>query len=125
MRTAAMTINGREHILCFSARVVRDCAERYGEWNGVFAAMSEGTEVQKLDESIWLISRLMDAGARYAAANGIECPKALTPDELYDSCSLSDFFMLRNKITETVKAGQQTTVEAEAPKNGAATPAVS
>ena len=125
MRTATMTINGREHILCFSARVVRDCSERYGEWNGVFTAMSEGSEVQKLDESIWLISRLMDAGARYAATNGIECPKPLTPDELYDSCSLSDFFLLRSKITETVKAGQATTIEAEAPKNAGATPAVS
>lgn len=125
MRTAVMEINGREHILCFSARVVRDCSERYGEWNKVFAAMSEGTETENLDETLWLISRLMDAGARYAQHNGLDCPKPLTVDELYDCCSLADFFALRSKITDTIRSGQETHVEADAPKNAGATPAVS
>lgn len=120
-----MKINGREHILCFSARVIRDCSERYGDWSKVFEAMSEGTDTQKLDETIWLLTRLMDAGARYAAQNGIECPKPLNCDELYDSCSLADFFSLRDKITDTIRAGQETKIKAEAPKNGEATPAVS
>lgn len=125
MRTASININGREHILCFSARVVRDCSERYGEWNKIFAAMSEGSEVDKLDTAVWLMSRLMDAGARYAAQNGMDCPKPLSFDEIYDSFSLADFFALRSKITETIKAGQATAVETAPPKNAEATPAVS
>ena len=30
MRTAKISIDGREYLLCFSARVMRACTERYG-----------------------------------------------------------------------------------------------
>ena len=31
MRTAKLELNGQERLLCFSARVVRSCTERYGD----------------------------------------------------------------------------------------------
>ena len=71
MRTAKIEINKKEYLLCFSARVMRDCSERYGNAENIGKALTEGTEVQKMDESFWLLSAMMDAGAKYAKVEGI------------------------------------------------------
>ena len=39
MRTARITIDGAEHLLCFSARVVRACTERYGDMGNIDQSM--------------------------------------------------------------------------------------
>ena len=41
MRTAKIEINKKEYLLCFSARVMRDCSERYGNAElGAWAAQT-------------------------------------------------------------------------------------
>ena len=60
MRTAKIEINKKEYLLCFSARVMRDCSERYGNAENIGKALTEGTEAQKMDESFWLLSAMMD-----------------------------------------------------------------
>ena len=74
MRTAKIEINKKEYLLCFSARVMRDCSERYGNAENIGKALTEGTEAQKMDESFWLLSAMMDAGAKYAKVEGISTP---------------------------------------------------
>ena len=44
MRTAKIKINKKEYLLCFSARVMRDCSERYGNAENIGKALTEGTE---------------------------------------------------------------------------------
>ena len=107
--------------MCFSARVVRACSERYGGIEHLVEKMS-GDAVQSLDEAIWLLSQMMDAGVRYAKMNGDESAEAPTADDLYDLFGMDDFAGLKDKIAETITNGNKTTVEAEAPKNGKATP---
>lgn len=121
MRTAKITLNGEDHLLCFSARVVRNCTERYGAIEGINAALSTDDTVKALDESMWMLSQMMEAGARYARMNGIENPEPLDVDGLYDCCDMNDFAGLRGKIMETISNGQRATVEAEPPKNVGAT----
>ena len=122
MRTARITIDGAEHLLCFSARVVRACTERYGDIVNIDEALSSGRPVQAMDEAVWLIAAMMDAGARYARLNGLDNPSPLTEEELLDVCDLGDFTMLTSKITETITNGRTPTVEAEPAKNARATP---
>lgn len=121
MRTAKISIDGKSYLLCFSARVMRACTERYGAMENIDDALS-GDTVAALDESIWILSQLMDAGARYAEMNGIENPKSLGFDGLYDAMSIDDLSGMKGKIAETITNGRSVTVEAEAPKNGEATP---
>ncbi len=123
MRTATITIGGKEHLLCFSARVVRACTERYGGVEYIDAALSANEPVKALDEAVWLLAAMMDGGARYARMNEIPNAPALTADELLDVMDLDDFAQLRGKIAETITNGKETHVEAEPPKNAETTPA--
>ena len=122
MRTAKLTIDGRTYLLCFSARVMRACVDRYGSMSGVNEALSDTDPGKALDESIWLLSSMMAAGTRYARLNGLECPEALTYDQMYDACGIDDLEGLKGKIAETIRESNRTNVEVEPPKNGAATP---
>ena len=84
------------------------------------AAASPEDTVKALDESMWLLSQMLEAGARYARMNGMDNPEPLDADGLYDCCDMSDFAGLRGKIMETISNGQKATVEAEPPKNAGA-----
>lgn len=121
MRTATITIGGKEHLLCFSARVVRACTERYGGVEHIDTALSDSEPVKALDEAVWLLATMMDGGARYARLNEIPNAPALTADELLDVLDIGDFAKMRDKIAETITNGKETHVEAEPPKNAETT----
>lgn len=123
MRTARIEIEGREHLLCFSARVVRAVTERYGGVEAIDGALSGSEPVRALDEAVWLLATMMDGGARYAKLNDIDNPPALTADELLDVMDISDFGRLKDKIAETITNGKSLNVEAEPPKNAKTTQA--
>lgn len=123
MRTASIEIGGKAHLLCFSARVVRAVTERYGGVERIDTALSADDPLKALDEAVWLLSTMMDGGARYAKMNGLETAPPLTADELLDVMDLSDFGQLRTKITEAVVSGRETHVEADPGKNAETTPA--
>lgn len=123
MRTARIEIEGREHLLCFSARVVRAVTERYGGVEAIDNALSGSEPVRALDEAVWLLATMMDGGARYAKLNDIDNPPALTSDELLDVLDISDFGRLKDKIAETITNGKSVNVEAEPPKNAKTTQA--
>ena len=123
MRTASIEIGGKAHLLCFSARVVRAVTERYGGVERIDTALSADDPLKALDEAVWLLSTMMDGGARYAKINGLETEPPLTADELLDVMDLNDFGQLRTKITEAVVSGRETHVEADPGKNAETTPA--
>ena len=124
MRTASITLNGQEHLLCFSARVVRACTERYGDVSGLGDALDNPDKLKALDEAVWILAQMMDAGARYAKLNGLENPEPLSFDAIYDMSDLNDFFAIRQKVVATVTQGRATHVEVEQPKNAGATQGV-
>lgn len=113
MRTGTISIDGQKHLLCFSLRVVKICTERYGSTNGLFDALSEGDELKRLDESVWLLSQMMAAGDKYAKKNGIKNPSPMSYDDLYDVCDIRDFSNLRASIIQTINNGRETTVDVE------------
>ena len=121
MRTAKIEIAGKEHLLCFSVRVIMAVNDRYGGVEQIDAALSGENLNQNLREAVWLLSTMMAAGARYADLNGIENPPPLSCEELYDLCDTEDFLGLRGKIVETIIAGRTAHVEVEPEKNGMAT----
>ena len=123
MRTARIEIEGREHLLCFSARVVRAVTERYGGVEEIDGVLDVSEPVRALDEAVWLLAVMMDGGARYAKLNELDNPPALTADELLDVLDISDFARLKNKIAETITNGKSVNVEAEPPKNAKTTQA--
>ncbi len=123
MRTARIEIAGREHLLCFSARVVRAVTERYGGVEEIDGALDVSEPVRALDEAVWLLAAMMDGGARYARLNELDNPPALTADELLDVLDISDFGRLKGKIAETITNGKSVNVEAEPPKNAKTTQA--
>lgn len=121
MRTSTITINGKEHLLCFSARVIRACTERYGDVSGLGDALDDPDKGKALDEAVWILAQMMDAGARYAKLNGLDNPEPLSADQIYDTSDLGDFFAIRKRVVATVTQGRATHVEVEPPKNAGAT----
>ena len=114
MRTGKITINKKDYLLCFSARAMRDCSERYGGVENIGKALMEGTEAQIMDESLWLLSAMMDAGARYAKVEGVEVPPPLEYDALYDLCGMDDLLEMKMSIFETISGGNERRIETEA-----------
>lgn len=113
MRTGSIVINKKEYVLCFSARVVRACTERYGSIENIDKYLLEGTETQTMDESVWLLEQMIAAGDRYAKQEGIENPAPLSYDEIYDLCGLDDLMDMKAKIFSTIANGNERTVEIE------------
>lgn len=123
MRTASIEICGKEHLLCFSARVVRAVTERYGGVENIDTVLSVDDPLKALDEAVWLLATMMDGGARYARLNEIPNAPALTANELLDVLDIGDFAKMRGKIAETITKGKETHVEADPGKNAETTPA--
>jgi hypothetical protein len=113
MRTAKIRINGKEYLLCFSTRVMRDCTERYGGIEKIGEALSGGDTVKMLDECFWLLAQMMAAGAKYAAMEGLPNPEPLGCDDLYDLCSVDDMLDMKAHIMETISEGCRREIEVE------------
>lgn len=123
MRTAKIKINGAEYLLCFSTRVMRDCAERYGGIEKINEALSDGDTVKMMDECFWILAQMMAAGAKYAAVEGLPCPEPLGYEGLYDLCSVDDMLDMKAHIMRTISEGchRDIEVEPEQGKNAQAT----
>ena len=113
MRTGKITVNGKNYLLCFSAKVILSCSDRYGNVDGIWKKLSSDSEAEVLKETFWLLSEMMDAGAAYAKLTGVNNPKPLTEEELLVLVDLSDLANLKAKIFETVSNGNERTVETE------------
>lgn len=120
MRTAKLTLNGVEHLLCFSVRTVRAVSDRYGGLDKMNEAFSGGDTAKLLDESLWMLAAMMDAGDRYAKLNGLDNPPPVSYEDMYDLVGMDDLENLKGKVFETISIGRSTTVEVEPPKNAGA-----
>lgn len=120
MRTATLTLDGVDHMLCFSARTVRAVSDRYGGLDKMNEAFTDGDTAKLLDESLWMLSAMMDAGDRYARLNGLDNPPPVSYEDMYDLCGMDDLAKLRGKVFETIANSTGATVEVETPKNSGA-----
>ena len=119
MRTGKITVNGKDYLLCFSAKVILSCSNRYGNVDGIWAALSDESEANMLKETFWLLSEMMNAGAAYAKLAGIDNPKPLTEEELLVLVDLADLANMKTKIFETVSNGNERTIETETDEDSA------
>ncbi len=118
MRNRTITLAGKEYSLRFSLRVVKACTERYGSLDGVFQAIQgKGSEMGVVDECLWLLAAMLDAGWRYDRASGENPPEPPDMDMLLDVLDLSE---ARAALVTAIAGDSVRTVEADPPKNGAA-----
>lgn len=110
MRTGKITVNGKEYLTCLSTRVLVALEERGGDADKELARIM--TE-RKLSDLFWLLSRLIDAGDRYAELEGLENPGTLTEDQLMDLVGPDDYAKMTGDMVQTIKAGSTPTVEAK------------
>lgn len=117
MRTGTIDINRKTYILCFSARVIRACAERYGDVNKIDDVLSDDSDdVKKLDECFWLLAQMMDAGARYAKMEGVDNPTPLSTDDLLDIFDIESMSKLNESIKSTITNGSGRAIETKEQK---------
>lgn len=124
MRTGSIVINKVEYPLCYSTRVLRACAERYGTTAGVVKALTEKDQVTNFNETIWLLNLFMDAGRRYQLLEGIsDTPEVPSTDMLLDMTGIDDLGTIRSQLMATMLAGTETSIEVEKGKNAETTQA--
>lgn len=121
MRTGKLTILGREYPLCFSTQVVCDVSEKFGGLNQLNEAMTSDDNAVQLRTVMWMLAEMSRAGCAYAALCGEESPKPLTEEQLLAAFGPDDLAGLYGKIMQTITDGSRREVEAEPPKNAAAT----
>lgn len=119
MRTGKIEVNKKEYLLCFSARVIKECSKRYGSVDKINDALTKGSEVEIMDECFWLLATMIGAGARYAELESIENPAPLSFDDLYDLADLLDLSVAKERIFETVTGGNIREVETEPDRKNA------
>jgi hypothetical protein len=119
MKVITRRICGEERVLCYSLRVSKAVAEKFGA-GGIRDALQDGDTEKTLDAVIWLLVKLMKAGKRYADKNGQPCPEPPDEDDMLDDYSLDDLADLYGVANDTMAAGAQQEVEAES-KNAEAT----
>lgn len=120
MKLHSVTLNGKTYYVCFSARVMLALEERGGtageELDRILAS-------EKLQDTFWLLTKMLDAGRRYAMTEELETiPDPISMDQLLDSTDLLDYQSLTAQITQTIKDDSTPTVEAIPAKNEEATP---
>ena len=121
MKTVKINFGGKEYPMCFSTRVIKACNDKYGGVENISDVLT-GNVSKSLDESLWLLSIMLDAGERYAKLNGEEPQKAPAIDDLYDMYDADDLVNIVTKIKATITGGMTVTVETAAPKNMITTP---
>ncbi len=111
---------GKTYPLRFSLRVVKACEERYGSLEKMFSAVQmkaddESGGLGVVDDCLWLLSSMLDAGYRYAKLNG-DTPEA-TPDAdtLLDALDIPD---MQATLFDAITGDNERTVEAKPGKNG-------
>lgn len=120
MKTGKIEILGREHTLCFSTRVTASCIDKFGSLEAMFDALGDDNLGAALENSLWMLAQMLDAGRRYAKFAWDREEKAVSLDELLDLYGLDDLTALSLALRETVINGSQREVVTEV-KNGEAT----
>ena len=117
MRCKTVTLAGIEYPLRFTLRAVKACGEKYGSLEGMFAAIQGkcGDTVGVVDDCLWLLNLMLDAGYRYNLANGQSVLEPPPEDLLLDTLDLAE---MQGAILGAIAGDSERTVEAEAPKNG-------
>ena len=120
MKIITRRICGEERVLCYSLRVTKAVAERFGT-GGLREKLADSSPEETLDAVIWLLCQMMKAGKRYADKNGMSCPEAPEEEDMLDDYGMDDLADLYGVANETMAAGARQEVEAETTsKNGEA-----
>ena len=120
MRISQIEILGAIRPMCFSARLAITVKEKYGS---IEKLLDELTGEEYISSNIWLLGKMLDAGARATKMEGNSCPPVPSEDELLDGCDLNDMRGLTAKLFAAMMASKEQHVELEPGKNGVTTPA--
>lgn len=121
MKRALISVGGNELPMCFSLRVVNACGEKFGGLEGLEAALTGGGDpLSALNNCVWLLAQMLDAGARHAALNGEQAEPAPSEDDLLDLFGLDDLAALKTSLLNGMAADNARTVEAAPEKNAGA-----
>lgn len=120
MRITQIKILGAVRPMCFSARVAAAVEDHFGGMEQMADAL---TGEKYIASNIWLLAKMLDAGARYEKMEGNDCPPVPSEEELLDGCDLEDLRGLTAKLFGAIMTSRKQTVQLEPGKNGGTTPA--
>ena len=109
MRISHITINGKDHILCMSNRVLVDL-EAKGQNLQTFLS----DENKTVTHICWLLRRMSEAGRAYAKLANLGEYPAISEDDILDTSGSDDYEEYMRAIAEAASGERK--VDAEPPK---------
>ena len=91
---------GEKRLFMYSLRVASDVLNR------------DDTNTDEISDVAFAASRMMEAGARYAKANGYENPDPLTEEQVLDLCDMEDYGIIAEIIKTATRIGKKTEIAA-------------
>lgn len=114
MKSVKEAICGGERYFCFSVRVYQDIMEKYESLDAMLTAMDTAGA---LEDVAWLASRMMIAGEKYAKRRGLDCPPALTPEDILDELGVDEIVKMKGIIFSTIASDSKSEVELATEEN--------
>lgn len=93
---------GEKRLFLYSLRVARDVMQRTD------AETENGGD--EIGDIAFVAHRMMEAGARYAKANGYENPDPLTEEQVLDLCDMEDYGIIAEIIKTATRIGKKTEI---------------
>lgn len=113
MRTSFIKINGQNHILAMSNRVLVDLESRNQNLQTLLS-----DENKTVTNICWLLRQMSEAGRAYAKLANLGDYPAITEDEILDCSGSDDYEEYMRAIMEAATGERK--VDAEPPKNAEA-----
>ena len=117
MKTVDLNLAGKTYKLCFNLKALIDICEKYGDIDGLFAALGDSNTATAMLTFGWLASSLANAGADYEALFGNDAPH-ISYEELVALCDARDFIEIKGAVIKAISA--EASVKVSTPKNAEA-----
>lgn len=142
MTSVEVTLGKYTYPLCYSLGVMKKIEEKFGSTDEMLEAMSfpqepeegdavppEETETRAvslmplISAYVWLLSAMLEAGARKAALDGLDTDTPPTEAQLLDLLGPEDLVDIQGKLLEAMHIDSARAVEVAPPKKDEAAPA--
>lgn len=102
---------GKEYNLCYSSRVVRSICDEYTSPGKMNEMLESGSPIERTEAQLFVLHKLLDAGARFAKMEGTKYAEPPTIEELHTLYPIMHPRIIAEKIKETIILGSKVSVE--------------
>ena len=115
-RLFKVKIGDKEYPICYSLRVLKAISDEYGSPDKAFAEIDNPSAVKAMEAQVFILHKLILAGAKVSSAAGEEGPQVLSLTETRIMANLTMPGTIKKIVKSTVALSSIPSIEAEPAK---------